>query len=48
MCRIVLAWQNRSPAGPVVLHLELELKQYKHGKPEAFIKLEREMFESMR
>ena len=25
-CSIVLAWQHRSPSGPVVLHLELELK----------------------
>jgi hypothetical protein len=24
---IVLAWQHRSPSGPVVLHLELELKE---------------------
>ena len=25
-CSILLAWQHRSPLGPVVLHLELELK----------------------
>ena len=28
--RISLAWQHRSPSGPVVLHLELELKE-SHG-----------------